>query len=90
MWNRMSYYCLIGFFWWKKKMFLWIKWYKGKIEVKILREGRINEMWVLIDFGVFIMLNFICRGNVEEVIFLVMCIRVISNNNGLFNDKFVD
>lgn len=66
------------------------KWHKQKIEAKTLREVRTDEMWALIDFGVPTMVNFICRGNAEEAILLVMCVRAIRNNNGLLNDKLAD
>lgn len=71
-------------------MSLWRKWHKQKIEAKTLREVRTDEMWALIDFGVPTMLNFIGRGNAEEAILPVMCVRAIRNNNGLLNDKLAD
>lgn len=47
-------------------------------------------MWTVIGFSVPTMLNFICRWEAEEAILPVMCIRIISNNNGLLADKFAD
>lgn len=44
---------------------------------------------ILIGFSMFIMLYFICEEMVE-VVFRVMWIRIIGNNNGLLVDKFVD